>query len=310
MLYLLGSIFLTSYLTLAFKVVEKYKISNLQTIVFNHFVCVIVGSIVNACLPDKQGQFPVTSNIFHEPWFFWASIMGIIFISLFNLVAFTVQRIGVAVTSVANKLSLVIPFLFSIYLYHDSATVLKFLGVIVALIAVLLTCWPQKQSLNKQVNGLPARGSAKTGINLLLIILPVALFIGSGLLDTMIKYVEKKFINESNNNIYLIIAFATAATTGFVLLIFLFLTGKQKFDARSMIAGVCIGVPNYFSIWCLLKVLRNYEYNSSSIIPINNMGIVLFSSVMAWLLFKEKISAINWIGILLSLGAIALIAYG
>jgi uncharacterized membrane protein len=40
------------------------------------------------------------------------------------------------------------------------------------------------------------------------------------------------------------------------------------------------------------------------------MGIVLFSSVMAALLFKERLSIINWIGILLAVGAIALIAFG
>jgi uncharacterized membrane protein len=46
------------------------------------------------------------------------------------------------------------------------------------------------------------------------------------------------------------------------------------------------------------------------VIPINNMAIVLFSAVMAWLLFREKLSLINWTGILLAIGAIALIAYG
>jgi drug/metabolite transporter (DMT)-like permease len=40
------------------------------------------------------------------------------------------------------------------------------------------------------------------------------------------------------------------------------------------------------------------------------MGIVLFSAVMAWLLFKERLSVINWLGILLAMGSIALIAYG
>jgi len=40
------------------------------------------------------------------------------------------------------------------------------------------------------------------------------------------------------------------------------------------------------------------------------MGIVLFSTVVAWIAFKEKLSLINWIGVILSLGAIALIAYG
>jgi multidrug transporter EmrE-like cation transporter len=39
------------------------------------------------------------------------------------------------------------------------------------------------------------------------------------------------------------------------------------------------------------------------------MGIVLFSSLMAYVLFNERLSWINWTGIVLALGAIALIAY-
>jgi uncharacterized membrane protein len=69
-------------------------------------------------------------------------------------------------------------------------------------------------------------------------------------------------------------------------------------------------VPNYFSIWCLVHVLKQYQGNSSAIIPINNMGIVLFSAVAAWVLFKEQLTTINWLGIVLALGAIALIAFG
>jgi multidrug transporter EmrE-like cation transporter len=37
---------------------------------------------------------------------------------------------------------------------------------------------------------------------------------------------------------------------------------------------------------------------------------VLFSAVAAWAIFKEKLSMINWLGIILAVAAIALIAYG
>jgi len=84
----------------------------------------------------------------------------------------------------------------------------------------------------------------------------------------------------------------------------------MKFDKRAIAAGILIGVPNYFSIWCLLKVLKDFAGNSSAIIPINNMGIVLFSTIAAFLLFKENLSKLNWLGILLSIAAIALIAFG
>src|SRR6476619_3338152 len=103
MINLLGSIVLTSWLTLSFKWVEQLGLDRFQVIVFNYVFCVITGSIVNG----HETHYIANA---HTNWFGWACLMGTVFISLFNVIAFTAQRIGVAVTSVANKLSLVIPF--------------------------------------------------------------------------------------------------------------------------------------------------------------------------------------------------------
>jgi drug/metabolite transporter (DMT)-like permease len=290
MIYLLGSIVLTSWLTLSFKWVEQLNLDRRQVIVFNYIFCVLTGSLVN-------GHFPAYAENTGHDWFWWACLMGTVFILLFNIIAFTAQRIGVAVTSVANKLSLVIPFIFSIYLYHEEATWLKILGIVIALLGVVLTCLPSnKQANTKRIS--------------LLYFLPVLLFIGSGLLDTMIKYVEHSFLNAGNVNEYLITAFSMAAALGIAILSLQLLAGKQQFAWKAVLIGATIGIPNYFSIWCLMQVLKKYAGNSSAIIPINNMGIVLFSAVMAWLMFRERVSVVNWIGIFLSLTAIALIAYG
>lgn len=295
MLFLIGSIILSSYLILSFKVVERFRINTFQAIVFNYFVCVITGIFVD-------GKSPINETTLNEPWISWAVVLGFSFVFLFNVIAFTAQQIGVAVASVANKLSLVIPFLFSLYLYNEQATGFKIAGVVIAMGAVVLTCWPQK--------GFIAAGSHKKVNNLILILVPTVLFLGSGLLDTAIKYVEQGYLNYGNKNAFLITSFFMAATIGLFILMVMLLIGKTKLDYRAVLAGIAIGVPNYFSIWFLLKVLMDYVGNSSAIIPINNMGIVLFSTVAAFFLFKERLSGLNWIGIVLSLGAIALIAYG
>ena len=143
MILLILSIILTSYLTLSFKVLGQLKIPALQAIVINYFTCVITGSLVN-------GSFPVSALLIGQPWFRWAIGMGIVFVMLFNIIAFTAQRIGVAVASVANKLSLVIPFIFALYLYDEKLTVLKMAGIIMALLAVLFTCWPHKDIRDRQ----------------------------------------------------------------------------------------------------------------------------------------------------------------
>lgn len=293
MIYLLASIILTSYLTLSFKVVERYRIPVFQAIVFNYLTCVVTGSVVN-------GTFPLNTASVQQPWFKWALVMGLLFICLFNVIGYTTQKLGVTVASVANRLSLVIPFAFSIYLYNEQSTWLKILGVILALVAVVFTCIPAKKE----------SATTQKSLGLLPVILPAILFLGSGSLDTLVKYVEQTYLNESNSNAYLIASFGTAGTLGLIALIGAVVTGTQRFNPYSILAGILIGVPNYFSIWCLVKVLKDNPGNSSAIIPINNMGIVLFSSVMAALLFKERLSTINWVGILLAIGAIALISFG
>src|ERR1700683_3893687 len=196
MLYLIGSVVFTSYLTLSFKVLEKLKINAFQAIVINYCTCVITGSLVD-------GKFLFGESTLHAIWFKWAVLMGVMFVSIFNLLGLTTRRIGVAVASVANKLSMVIPFVFSIYLYKEAVTWLKFTGIVTAVVAVLLTCWPDKRSETKSSPG--------KKISFLLILLPAILFLSSGLLDTLIKFTEQTYLDEENKNSFLITAFAVAA---------------------------------------------------------------------------------------------------
>lgn len=290
MLFLAGSIIFSSYLTLSFKVLQRLNIPVLPAIVFNYLTCVVTGSVVN-------GSFPINNGTVQAPWFPWAVVLGCFFISLFNIIGFTTQRMGVAVVSVANKLSLVIPAVFFIIYKGESLHAFKITGIVLALAAVWLTCYNNAPKEQKPLSPL------------LMVLLPLVLFIGSGALDTIYKFVEEQYLNNDNLNAFLISSFAAAGVAGLVILATRYATGKEKFSISTVLAGILIGIPNYFSIWCLGKVYKQNWMESSAIIPVNNMGIVLFSTVVAWLVFKEKLTRINWAGILLSLAAIALIAF-
>jgi drug/metabolite transporter (DMT)-like permease len=226
--------------------------------------------------------------------------MGLVFILLFNIIAFTAHRIGVAVASVSNKLSLVIPVLLAIYLYDERLTTLKIAGIVLALLAVLFTCWPHKDISGSSIHS--AHGW--------LLMVPLILFLGSGMLDTMIKYVEHHYLDGINNDNYFITAFAMAGIMGSILLLVQVVAGKQTIDFRAIPAGILIGIPNYFSLWTLVKVLSANPGNSSTIFPIVNIGIVLFSTMAALVLFREKLSKLNWIGVGLAVVAIWLMASG
>jgi drug/metabolite transporter (DMT)-like permease len=201
MFFLAGSIILTAYLTLAFKVLQRLGLDAFQAIVFNYFTCVITGSIVN-------GSFTIDADAVESGWFGWSCLLGCMFIVLFNLVAITTQRINVAVAAVAYKVSLVIPFIFSIFLYNENIAGKQWLGITAALVGVVFTFIPNDQTGKKNI----ANKS-------LLYLLPVILFIGSGLQDTIIQYVERTYLNDSNKNASLITSFSAAAIIGIVVLL-------------------------------------------------------------------------------------------
>lgn len=69
-----------------------------------------------------------------------------------------------------------------------------------------------------------------------------------------------------------------------------------------------LGIPNYFSVYFLLKALKSNVLESSGIFTVNNVGIVMLSTVAGIVLFHEKLLRKNWIGIGLAIASIALVA--
>lgn len=226
--------------------------------------------------------------------------MGVLFIILFNLIGVTAQKIGVAVASVANKLSFIIPVVLSVYLYNESVLGWELVGILFALASVVLTCMPTRA---------PEAGAGQVSLTMKLG-LPFLLFFGSGLLDALINHVQQNYVTDATNNSFLISGFFFAGLIGALVLCILYLQKKWVFEIHQLIAGICIGVPNYFSIWCLVNYLQASPLETSASIPVNNLGIVLFSTLGAAIFFKEKLSKINLWGILLAVVAIFLIAVG
>lgn len=288
MLYLLATILLNVIISVILKVFDKYKIDALQAIVANYMVCVITGSIF-------IGEIPVSHAIIHQPWFPWALLMGSGFICIFNLMAYCTRTDGITTMTIANKLSIVIPVIFAVFLYHDQLGIGKIVGILVAFPAVYLTTRVKED----QQEHLP---------NLLW---PVLLFIGSGLLDTLVKYVQNNYLSGAEQQaICTIYLFAAAGTVGLIIITTLVVLKKISLHWRNLVAGICIGIPNYFSIYFLIRMLNSNFLQSSAAIPVNNIGILVASSLVAILFFKEKVTISRAVGLLLSVAAILLIAFG
>ncbi len=287
MIYLILSILASSLIFVIFKLFAKYNVDTLQAIVVNYVVASISGIIAYSEPID-------ISSVPKEGWFYGAMALGIIFISVFNLMAVTTQKNGLSVAAVATKMSLVIPIVFGILVYHESTGLVKIIGIIVALFAVYLT------SIKT------AEGISITKENL---IFPLLVFIGSGIIDTSLKFFETNFVAENDVPVFSASIFGFAAILGVCILLYKAIRGTLKLSLKNILAGIGLGVPNYFSIYFLIKALRYDDMDSSTVFTINNVAILLVSTIAGIILFKERLILKNWIGIILAVISIILVAF-
>ena len=285
MIYLILSILFSTSLFVIFKLFYKYEVDNLKAIVVNYAVAFVLGFL------GSETKIPI-ADIFDKPWLPGAFALGILFILIFVLMAKTSQINGVSVASVASKMSVVIPVTFGILMYNESAPFVKVFGILLALVAVYLV------SVKKEE--IPLKDS---------LLLPLLLFLGSGVIDTTIKYIEVNYVPDSEVSIFSGSLFGIAGFFGALFLVSKGFDSVRNFGVKNIIAGIVLGIPNYFSILFLIKALQTKGVESSSLFTLNNVGIVLLSSILGVVLFREVFSTKNYIGVLLAIVSILMIAF-
>ncbi len=285
MLDLTLSVLCSSLIFVIFKLFDVYKIQTLYAIITNYIVACLTGLFFYE-EPIKVNQV-ITAD-----WFWGTLALGVLFILIFNLMAKTSQKVGVSVASVATKMSLVVPVVVGVLLYKESLSFLKIVGILLALAAVYFASIKEnKISFSKEY-----------------LLLPILVFLGSGVIDASINYFRETKLNSIEFPLFSAIVFAAAALTGLSFILIKATKKPLKINFRNVLGGIALGVPNYFSIFFLLRALQNNTLNSASVFTINNVAIVMFSTVLGIVLFKEKISFKNWGGIALAIISILLVA--
>lgn len=287
MLYLILSILFSVLLLVNFRLHPKYEIDTTQAIVFNYWVCVIVGWFL---LP--------AGSIFEVNWSteitYYALLLGLGFIVVFMLSGASTLKSGITATSLANNMSLVIPVLFNLLVFNTSQNFgwLNYLGLGLALLAVYLSTWKKAE-----------KESAHSTNN---VILPLMVFMMYGLTNTAFNYLNLKYVSASGTTIaFMLTACLGAIISGLFLLIYL----RKAIAVKNLIAAIPLGIPNFLSFYFLLKALDAFKNNGAYVLPVYNIGVILISTFVAVFFFKERLAKINWIGLALAVVAIVLISW-
>ncbi|MCD8406002.1 EamA/RhaT family transporter [Tenacibaculum dicentrarchi] len=300
MIYLIISILIASSLFVIFKLFATFKINTAQAIVVNYLIAFLFG-FYNSETSTTLLQIP------QQSWFIGAFILGILFIAIFNVMGITAQKNGLAVASVAGKMSVAIPIVFGVFLYDESIGLIKIIGVLLALTSVYLA----------------SAKSDTASVNLKDLKYPILLFLGSGCIDTLLKYMEISYVSKSAIPMFLATIFGCAFIFGCFFMALqvlksLILDKKIKSIQRkqeegkqiikNIIGGIVLGIPNYYSMAFLIKALKTEGLESSTLFTINNVSVVILTTIFALLFFKEKLVKKNWIGIGLAVISILVVA--
>lgn len=291
MVFLLLSILSSTSVFIVFKLIGRFKVNTFSAIIVNYITACSAGFFLS-------NSFPFSSEVIHSEWILLSLILGVIFITMFRLIGLSVQRSGVTTTTVAAKMSVIIPILFSISIeVNDKLTPIKSVGILLALIAVFLTSYRAN----------------KPGSKGLTFALPILIFIGIGILDSLIKYAQFRYISEASNSLFSGTTFCAAGITGLLLLPVNRDAAKELTKIKSWFLGILLGLTNFGSMYFMISALNHIDassgqqYESSILFGINNIGIVALGVLIGFTFFKERPTKLNWVGIILSLFAIAVL---
>ena len=271
------TIILTTVLFLVFKEFQKRNINTNQAITFNYLIAALIALFIG----DVNYNI---YNLINTDWFYSTIALGIFFIVMFNIMAITTQKLGISISSMASKMSLIIPVIGAVIFQNASIGVYKILGIIIAIISVYLTFKKSGQTAK------PA--------------LAIILFLGAGILDMWLDSIRNNFLSSTVDfNLFIVTVFFIAFSVGLIKVIW----DRKKIIKKNIVAGIVLGVPNYFSIYFVLLALENL--GGIYVFPILNIGVVLFSAIISWLFYQEQMSKTNWMGIVLACLSILIILW-
>lgn len=274
-----------------FKMFPKYGVNTLQAIVVNYFVCVTMAGLV-------LGEFPIVKNVHQTEWFPYALFLGFIFITGFNITALAFQKLGVTLITIMQKMSLLMTVPISIWMYNEDINLWKIIGLLAGLFAIYLTNRPNQEEINK------AKGLPKW-----VFILPIIVWLISICIETVLQYVEIKILGGMGGLNFVATLFGVAGIIGSVSVMVGYISGRLVFSYKNIVAGIILGVPNFFSIYLIIVAISE-GWEGSKFFPYNNISIIALSAMIAYLFFNEKLSKVNVAGVLLAISAIWMISMG
>ena len=278
MLYLLLSIICSVSVGVIFKVSRRYEVDNMQIVWFNYMFAILFCGIAftpNLSALDASAPLLVYGSL------------GILLPVVFLFLIASIAHIGIVKTDAAQRLALFIPILAAWLIFDEVFTTYKVVGIGIGFLALFFIL---------------AKPTTSSTINWYY---PLLVFFGYGIIDVLFKKVAVYTAVPYTTSLFIVFALALLVMT--IPVIYKFATNKQTFNRRNLLFGFLIGVFNFCNILFYLKAHKSFAENPSTVFAGMNMGVILLGSLVGVFAFKERLSKLNYVGLVLALVSIVFI---
>ncbi len=294
---LAASIILSTGLFAVFKFVGKKGIDQFPVIIVNYITCFVLGNLI---LGDRHILKLETIN---TPGFWPLLSLGMLFVGTFFLMAKSTHESGAAASSMASKMSMIIPILASVVFWGEAVNIQMIVGIFLAISSVYIIS-TMGSNLNSDPHSLPPK---KFNIVLILV------FFGSGMVDTLLNVFKQLNYNEFNNEQKAALTFGGAMISG-LLVGLLKRARKSNSDAPknqlvlTLISGIVLGSINFYSVVALYAAIDAFSDNTAVMFSLNNVGVVVLSTAVGWFFGERPATRVFW-GMGLAILSILVLAF-
>lgn len=279
MIYIFLSISCSVTVAILLKLAKRYHINVLQAVMWNYLAAIILSMVIFK--PDLKAIATIPSNL--------SLSIGTLLPLLFLVLSASVRKIGIVKTDIAQRLSLFIPILAALFVFGEHFSGLKIAGLVVGFIAIVLTLI--RKSVKKDESAS--------------YVFPLIVFFGFGIIDVLFKKlaVDQSIPYTSS----LLVIFCISFVIAMIILLYNVIANNHKAQLINFACGIILGCFNFGNILFYMKAHRAMADNPSTVFAAMNMGVIIAGSIVGILLFKEKVSKLNYLGIVMALAAILLI---
>ena len=277
-IYLLLAVISSASMALVLKALEKNSGNRYAVLLGNYLTCVLMAAAV---LPDKKLLVhPDVETIL------CGGTGGVFFVAGLAGMQGSIRVNGAILTSAFSRLGLLVPLFVSIVFFGERPDQFQLSGLLMVLAAMWLIS-----------------GEKKTGKRIVFpLLFMVLVFCGSG--DAMAKIFERVG-NRSQDELYIFFVFLTAAALTVILLFREQHAAGLRPALRDFLAGIAVGIPNYFSSLLLLKALLKLP--AFIVYPCFSTGAIVLVTLVSALLFGERPGKRQWTGLGMIMAALVLL---